>query len=288
MRGDCHAVQPVLPIALSQHPPLREGGVPFVIRRWPAGPIMDRQGRKPTRRPSRPSDPPPAVGPAGDDNDDDDSSFGPMSAGGSAGWMQWAAGGGGGGSGLSLWRSHEGAGGDPPPARARDPAPGGVADPDLHPMEGRKRTRDWPPGPWEEGPGGDGPGSESPFPNDEEDPPTAGEGTEPDLSQMKLPFPWKLHTLLDRARRENQDDIVSWDADGRSFTVHKPREFCEQIMVRYFRQSKLASFIRQVRGCDVRVSICDVRVGTTMMRGRRREVAGLLGPLSLFNFVSLP
>jgi hypothetical protein len=61
----------------------------------------------------------------------------------------------------------------------------------------------------------------------------------------KLPFPWKLHMLLDEAQRMGYQDIVSWDADGNSFRVHKPTEFCESILVRYFRQSKYESFTRQ-------------------------------------------
>jgi hypothetical protein len=61
----------------------------------------------------------------------------------------------------------------------------------------------------------------------------------------KLSFPSKLHMLLDEAQRMGYQDIVSWDADGDSFRVHKPIEFCESILVRYFRQSKYESFTRQ-------------------------------------------
>jgi hypothetical protein len=61
----------------------------------------------------------------------------------------------------------------------------------------------------------------------------------------KLPFPWKLHMLLDEAQRMGYQDIVSWDANGTSFRVYKPIEFCESILVRYFRQSKYGSFTRQ-------------------------------------------
>jgi hypothetical protein len=62
---------------------------------------------------------------------------------------------------------------------------------------------------------------------------------------QKLPFPWKLHTLLDDAEREGYQDIVSWEADGAAFRVHKPFEFCEFFLGRYFRQSKYESFTRQ-------------------------------------------
>jgi hypothetical protein len=62
----------------------------------------------------------------------------------------------------------------------------------------------------------------------------------------KLTFPWKLHTLLDDVKADKKEGIVSWDEGGKSFTVHKPKEFCEEIMVKYFQQSKLTSFTRQV------------------------------------------
>jgi HSF-type DNA-binding len=64
-------------------------------------------------------------------------------------------------------------------------------------------------------------------------------------TNQKFPFPWKLHTLLEDAENEGYQDIVSWDASGTSFRVHKPIEFCASILGRYFRQSKYESFTRQ-------------------------------------------
>jgi len=57
------------------------------------------------------------------------------------------------------------------------------------------------------------------------------------------PFPEKLHTMLD-----NDDDpsIVTWLPHGRAFLVRKPAEFTAQIMPKYFRQTKLTSFQRQL------------------------------------------
>lgn len=83
---------------------------------------------------------------------------------------------------------------------------------------------------------------------------TAGETTDdatsnseqPVLNKMKFPFPWKLYTLLEDAKKQKKEDIVSWDPDGKSFKVHKKREFSEQIMATYFRQTKFESFTRQV------------------------------------------
>jgi len=67
-----------------------------------------------------------------------------------------------------------------------------------------------------------------------------------EMSNMKLPFPWKLHTLLEDAEHAGQQDIVSWLPDGNGFKVHKPNEFCQVIMPKYFRQSKYESFTRQL------------------------------------------
>jgi hypothetical protein len=59
------------------------------------------------------------------------------------------------------------------------------------------------------------------------------------------PFPWKLHDMLESVEEEGYAHIVSWQVHGRCFMVHKPREFVELIQ-KYFNQSKLASFQRQL------------------------------------------
>jgi hypothetical protein len=89
-------------------------------------------------------------------------------------------------------------------------------------------------------------GFESPTRSDTDDNISASTEPSTNVTKIKLPFPWKLHTLLDDVHAEGKEDIVSWDVDGRSFTVHKTKDFCDRIMVKYFRQSKLASFTRQV------------------------------------------
>lgn len=56
-------------------------------------------------------------------------------------------------------------------------------------------------------------------------------------------FPQKLHKLLD----DNfYSDIISWQPHGRSFRVHKKKEFERVVMPRLFQQSKIASFHRQL------------------------------------------
>lgn len=57
------------------------------------------------------------------------------------------------------------------------------------------------------------------------------------------PFQFKLHSLLD----ENRFDLViSWQPHGRSFVVHKPVDFVQNVMPMYFNQTKYASFQRQL------------------------------------------
>ena len=59
-------------------------------------------------------------------------------------------------------------------------------------------------------------------------------------------FPLKLHTLLRDAEEQGFDDIVSWTSNS-SFKIHKPKEFSEKIMTKYFTgQTKFKSFQRQL------------------------------------------
>lgn len=59
-------------------------------------------------------------------------------------------------------------------------------------------------------------------------------------------FPWKLHLMLDYAREEGLEYIVSWVDDGRAFKVHDSNAFVAQIMPNYFDQTKFESFRRQL------------------------------------------
>ena len=68
-----------------------------------------------------------------------------------------------------------------------------------------------------------------------------------DLYHIKLPFPWKLHQLLEDVKSDGNEHIVSWLPGGKSFKIHNQPEFIEKIMGQYFRQSKFKSFTRQVR-----------------------------------------
>ena len=59
-------------------------------------------------------------------------------------------------------------------------------------------------------------------------------------------FPQRLHKMLGEMEVQGKDHIISWNPDGRSFTIRKPKEFAETIMVQYFKnQTRYKSF--QVR-----------------------------------------
>ncbi|GAX27452.1 heat shock transcription factor, other eukaryote [Fistulifera solaris] len=59
------------------------------------------------------------------------------------------------------------------------------------------------------------------------------------------PFPEKLHEMLE-AVEEDSRRIVFWLEHGRAFLVQKPKEFTTEIMPKFFKQSKLTSFQRQL------------------------------------------
>lgn len=60
------------------------------------------------------------------------------------------------------------------------------------------------------------------------------------------PFPEKLHRMLIDAERGGEDEVVSWFGHGRAFAIHHVERFCREVMPRYFKQSRLSSFQRQL------------------------------------------
>ena len=65
-------------------------------------------------------------------------------------------------------------------------------------------------------------------------------------SVMSRSFPEKLHLLLDTMAEEGLEHIVSWQPHGRCFVIHEKNEFVQTIMPRFFMQTKLTSFQRQL------------------------------------------
>jgi hypothetical protein len=60
---------------------------------------------------------------------------------------------------------------------------------------------------------------------------------------VTTPFPSKLHQLLED---ERYPEIISWQSHGRCFTLRKPHDFLAKVMTKYFKQTKLTSFQRQL------------------------------------------
>ena len=63
---------------------------------------------------------------------------------------------------------------------------------------------------------------------------------------IRLPFVHKLYLMLNDMEAKGYDHIISWIGDGKAFKIHNPSVFEASIQPQYFRQSRLASFIRQV------------------------------------------
>jgi hypothetical protein len=60
------------------------------------------------------------------------------------------------------------------------------------------------------------------------------------------PFPEKLHRMLQEVEEAGDSDIISFFSHGRAFGVHDPEQFVSKIMPKYFKQSRLSSFQRQL------------------------------------------
>jgi len=63
---------------------------------------------------------------------------------------------------------------------------------------------------------------------------------------VSVPFPLKLHDMLEKAMHDGYGHVVSWQPHGRCFVVHKPQEFQEIVLPMYFKLTKLSSFQRQL------------------------------------------
>ncbi|KAL3927210.1 MAG: hypothetical protein SGBAC_013174 [Bacillariaceae sp.] len=59
-------------------------------------------------------------------------------------------------------------------------------------------------------------------------------------------FPEKLHGLIMDAETMGFQDVVSWQDSGKSFKVHKPQIFQNDIIPKYFKPIKYTSFQRQL------------------------------------------
>lgn len=63
---------------------------------------------------------------------------------------------------------------------------------------------------------------------------------------VTVPFPEKLHQMLDYSEKNGLHEIVGFFPHGRAFAIHKPAQFVNNIMPKFFKQSRFTSFQRQV------------------------------------------
>ena len=61
-----------------------------------------------------------------------------------------------------------------------------------------------------------------------------------------IPFPFKLHIMLYQVEKNDLQDIISWLPHGRAFAIHSIEKFKTIVMGKYFQQSKVTSFHRQL------------------------------------------
>uniref|UniRef100_A0A7R9WI83 HSF-type DNA-binding domain-containing protein n=1 Tax=Pseudictyota dubia TaxID=2749911 RepID=A0A7R9WI83_9STRA len=60
---------------------------------------------------------------------------------------------------------------------------------------------------------------------------------------VSSPFPLKLHRVLDAGL---DDDVICWMPHGRCFVVKNNKAFVDTVMPKYFKQTKITSFQRQL------------------------------------------
>eukprot|EP00977_Amphora_coffeiformis_P024421 scaffold15759_cov174-Amphora_coffeaeformis.AAC.3 len=65
---------------------------------------------------------------------------------------------------------------------------------------------------------------------------------------VEIPFPVVLHRLVARVQSDGFGHIFGWQPHGRCFVIHKPEDFTDQILPKYFEggSNKLTSFQRQL------------------------------------------
>lgn len=66
------------------------------------------------------------------------------------------------------------------------------------------------------------------------------------MSKELARFPEVLHQILDDAKVNGDEHIISWLPCGRGFKVHNTKRFAEELMPTYFSNNKYKSFLRQL------------------------------------------
>lgn len=66
------------------------------------------------------------------------------------------------------------------------------------------------------------------------------------VQSKNIAFPQVLHAMLQTAKENGYDNIISWQHHGRSFRVEDKKAFVMTIIPRYFNQTRYSSFRRQL------------------------------------------
>jgi hypothetical protein len=61
-----------------------------------------------------------------------------------------------------------------------------------------------------------------------------------------VPFPWRLHQMLEDIEKMGDESVVSWLPDGNHFQVHNPQLFMQRVIPKFFKQKSYKSFQRQL------------------------------------------
>lgn len=72
------------------------------------------------------------------------------------------------------------------------------------------------------------------------------ESAQATASKTNWGFPIRLHETLTQIEKDGHDNIIGWLAHGRSFKIHKQKDFLSVILPRYFVMTKKSSFLRQL------------------------------------------
>jgi hypothetical protein len=79
-----------------------------------------------------------------------------------------------------------------------------------------------------------------------EDPIPVGVSTRRTRGGVTEPFPEKLHRMIREVEKNGQDSVIGFLSHGRAFAIRDPDRFIKEVMPKYFKQSRLSSFQRQL------------------------------------------
>ena len=67
------------------------------------------------------------------------------------------------------------------------------------------------------------------------------------LGKVREHFPFRLYDMLEYAAADDGlRSIVTWSADGRSFSIHQKDIFMEHIVPKFFKITKFRSFVSTI------------------------------------------